>query len=127
MIPGITSVLEHQYATWKDLIFWVLKQNQLSLELIFIISWLLWNNRNARWAGENVMSHSTLIQCGMDLYQQVQAVKEWRFLEHLCSSVRESSIFQEEGKTFKFFGLLCGVLLLLPLICLFWAGSIFLW
>ena len=63
------------------------KTESIVLELIFIISWLLWNNRNARWAGENVMSHSTLIQRGMDLYQQVQAVKEWRFLEHLCSSV----------------------------------------
>ncbi len=43
--------------------------------LIFIISWLLWNSRNARWVRDKVMSHSTLIHRGMDLQQQCQAAK----------------------------------------------------
>jgi hypothetical protein len=44
------------------------------------------------------MSHSTLIHREMDLYQQLQAVKEGRSLEHLCSSVQESFMFKERGQ-----------------------------
>ena len=43
--------------------------------LIFIIAWLLWNNRNARWVRDKVMSHSTLMHRGMDLQPQCQAAK----------------------------------------------------
>ena len=120
MILGIRNLLEHQYVTWKDLIFWVLKQTQFFLELIFIISWLLQYNRNARWVGEKVVSHSSLIQRGMDLYQQFQAVKEGRSLKHLCNFVQASSILQERGLDLLIsLGFSVGFLLLLPLLCLF--------
>ena len=46
------------------------------------------------------MSHSTLIQRGMDLQKQFQAAEEERFLEHLRSSVQVNCLTEERGLDF---------------------------
>jgi hypothetical protein len=43
------------------------------------------------------MSHSTLIQCEVDLQQKFQATKEGRSFEHLCSTVHVGSQIEERG------------------------------
>jgi hypothetical protein len=74
MIPGLICLLEQQFVTWKDLVFWVVKHKQSSRGLYGTIE------MQDGW-GDKVMSHSTLIQWGMDLQQQFQAAKEGRSFE----------------------------------------------
>ncbi len=75
LVDEVKTLPQPAVFSWLDLLEWILSNwATLSLESFFILSWLIWSQRNNKWLGETVLEPSNLVHQGREMQQNfVQA------------------------------------------------------
>lgn len=75
LVDEVKTLPQPAVFSWLDLLEWILSYwATLSLKSFFILSWLIWSQRNNKWLGETVLEPSNLVHQDREMQQNfVQA------------------------------------------------------